>query len=186
MNLEIPTTSAEADKDTALLTPAQVDDILMTGAELDTVEPIKVMPTDEEIAEGVTSVECAGISTYALHNRPEERSRLSDDFQGAVVRLQHHPDGDRSRLEVTTDVRNSGLDGKHISENHQEVYEFDNDGRVVKGFGRVVKTYASFEDHPKGDRASEVVVGDPIEGDELVAKATARVKDVQTCVSAGI
>lgn len=186
MSHETPTTSLEADNGAAILTPSQVDDILMTGAELDTVEPLKVMLTEDEIAEGVTDVECAGVSPYALNSRPEERSKLSDDFKGAVVRLLHRPDGDRSRLEVTTQTSNTNLDGKHISEDHQEVYEFDEAGRPVKGFHRVLKVYATFKDHPKGDRATEVVDGDLIVGEELVAKATARVKDVQTCVNAGI
>ena len=182
---ELPTTP-EDERGIVLLTPSQAEHIIMTGAELDSVDTAKATLAEEEIAEGVADVECAGISVYPLFSRPELKRLLSDDFKGAVLRLQRRPSGDTTRLTVTTYHGDPKQEGKHSSEYNCEVYVFDSEGRVIEGHYEVSKIYRTFEDHPQGNSASEVIVGDPIPEDELAAKAAARVKDINVCVDAGI
>ncbi len=155
-------------------------------AKVDSVEVVeRAQPTEKEKEDGVTTVEYACVSPAGKQSRLEAYTHLSSDFKAAMVRVQKQGDDPAKAttvLTVTTRIGDPITSGDHTTERSEEVYVLDSNGMAISGHHQATK-----EDWKKPvAEVLETVVGEPIIGDDLVARVETRVKDIQTCVSAGI
>lgn len=176
----------------AILTPEEAGKII--SSKTGTVEaPDGILPSSEEKADGVTSVEVANVSPTGI-TRPELLTQLSPGFKGAMVRLLHYPDGNVTHVEVETYFGNPIVDGKPVafsndpndpyksqSERHKDVFVFGSDGDFV---GCYRETVIEDTTKPK-DEIFQSGGGEPIDEDGLDERAITLISDLRACVEAG-
>jgi len=154
-------------------------------AKVDSVEVVEhAQPTVDDEKDGVTSVVCACVSPVGMRSRPEAYTLLSADFKAAMLRIKRRSGNGATTtvLTVTTRIGDPITEGEHTTERSEEVYVLDSGGLAISGHHQSIMENWN---NPNAE-VLKTVVGNPIVGDDLVSQVATRVRDIQTCVSAGI